>query len=98
MDPYITVNQQFFDVVFIVSLLIVVRPKVWPAYYSLAFLDDLQDLLENEENLPLVQQYVLQQNNNNSGRREPRILGENLKALIPLKTVHQMQHLIALTK
>jgi hypothetical protein len=55
----VTVHQQFFDVVLIVSLFIVVRPKVWPPYYTLAFLDDLQDLLENETMLPLVREYVL---------------------------------------
>lgn len=61
IDPYATVNQQFFDILIIVSLLIVVRPKVWPRFFHVAFLEDYEVLLENESMLPIVREYVMQQ-------------------------------------
>lgn len=45
-DPYSSIVQQFFDMVIIASLLIIVRPREWPEFYEVAMLEDMGYLEE----------------------------------------------------
>lgn len=58
-DPYANVIQQFYDLIIIMSLLIVFRPRKWPEYFRVglidaAFNDELDREVDDRRIAPLL--------------------------------------------
>jgi hypothetical protein len=50
--------------VIISAVLLVIRPREWPAFFDVGFLDNFEFLLQNDQMIPLLENYLLNQRSN----------------------------------